>query len=75
MSESGIFNYTSEIGATDAHYKGFKGRGLIQITGIDNYSAYEDYEGEDFTPDGSDMHKISLARYRGIAFRTLQQEQ
>jgi hypothetical protein len=42
IHESGSFNYTSEIGATDIHYGGFKGRGLIQITGENNYTNYGD---------------------------------
>jgi predicted chitinase len=63
MSESSCFKYTAELGATDAHYKGFKGRGLIQITWEENYSAYEDYEGEDFTSSIENKQKLEKSPY------------
>ena len=63
ISESGSFRYVSEIGATDSDYKGFKGRGLIQLTGIDNYKSYEDYENEDFTSSTLNKQKLENLPY------------
>jgi predicted chitinase len=49
IHESGSFKYTSEIGASNTDYGGFKGRGLIQLTGKKNYQDYGAYVGKDFT--------------------------
>lgn len=49
MHESGNLKYTSELGASNSDYNGFKGRGLIQITTKENYKAYEKYINEDVT--------------------------
>ena len=69
--ESGEFRFTEEI-ASGAAYEGrldlgntqpgdgkrFKGRGLIQITGRANYTAYGKFRGTDFTSD-ADAKQLS----------------
>nr|WP_249414997.1 hypothetical protein [Citrobacter freundii] len=45
--ESGYFRYTKEINGESASYSPWYGRGLIQITGENNYSAYGGYIRED----------------------------
>lgn len=69
--ESGEFRFTEEI-ASGAAYEGradlgntqpgdgkrFKGRGLIQITGRSNYTAYGKFRGTDFTSD-ADAKQLS----------------
>ncbi len=49
LLESGGLQYTREIGASNEDYGGYPGRGLIQLTGHDNYAAYQEYSGEDVT--------------------------
>lgn len=63
MSESISLNATSEKGKKDSDYNGFKGRGLIQITGKNNYKAYEDYENEDFTSSLINKEKLEKIPY------------
>lgn len=63
MHESGSFNYTSEIGASNSDYEGFKGRGLIQLTGESNYTNYENYESEDFTSSLTNKQKLENPPY------------
>lgn len=66
--ESGSFHYLEEL-ASGAAYEGrkdlgniqpgdgvrFKGRGVIQITGRNNYKAYSDYTGIDFISSPTDL--------------------
>jgi len=73
--ESGEFAYLKEI-ADGSAYEGrkdlgntrpgdgkrFKGRGLIQITGIKNYTAYGSYKGINFT-EGSNNTKLEKKQY------------
>jgi predicted chitinase len=63
IHESGRFKYTAEIGVTDAKYGGYKGRGLMQITGLGNYTKYEDYESEDFTSSLENKIKLEKPPY------------
>jgi putative chitinase len=64
--ESGDLRYTEEIASGQAYEgradlgntqpgdgKRFKGRGLIQLTGRNNYKAYGDDRGKDFTTDAT----------------------
>ena len=66
--ESGSFRYVEEI-ASGSAYEGrkdlgntktgdgvkFKGRGLIQLTGRANYTAFSDYTGHDFINNPTDL--------------------
>jgi predicted chitinase len=53
--ESSELRYTSEVldkGVTEEKaYGGYKGRGLIQLTGFDNYSRYGEYVNQDLLGD------------------------
>ncbi len=61
LHESGSFKYLEEIGISDAEeasrYKGYKGRGLIQLTGPGNYENYGKYANENFL--GENRKKIA----------------
>ncbi len=67
IHESGSLRYTAEQGVSDTAYGGYKGRGLLQLTGESNYKAYENYEGEDFT---STIEKKSLLEHPPYAARS-----
>ncbi|WP_228308366.1 glycoside hydrolase family 19 protein [Klebsiella pneumoniae] len=58
IHESGYFRFAREIRGELAPYSPWFGRGLIQITGADNYSAYERYIGEDVTSSDSARDKL-----------------
>ncbi|MCV5209327.1 chitinase, partial [Escherichia coli] len=49
IHESGYFRYTKEINGESASYSPWYGRGLIQVTGESNYTAYGEYINEDVT--------------------------
>ncbi|WP_406671881.1 hypothetical protein [Klebsiella pneumoniae] len=53
-----IRTFPREIRGELAPYSPWFGRGLIQITGADNYSAYERYIGEDVTSSDSARDKL-----------------
>ncbi|MGL5813249.1 MAG: hypothetical protein ACRCYW_07965 [Aeromonas sp.] len=59
--ENGNLYYTKEIGWNAKSYSPWYGRGLIQITFRDNYQAYGDYVGEDFTSSDECREKLSVA--------------
>jgi hypothetical protein len=63
LHESGRLIFTSEYGKSNTDYGGFKGRGLIQLTGKSNYEKYEDYESEDFTSTLKDKQKLEKTPY------------
>lgn len=63
IHESGNFNYTEELGVADTAYGGFKGRGLIQLTGKENYTNYGKYEGQDFTSTLENKIKLEKLPY------------
>ena len=63
IHESGSFVYTAETGVADTEYGGYKGRGLIQITGVENYTAYGTYESQDFTSSLENKKKIEELPY------------
>ncbi|HEX8268464.1 MAG TPA: hypothetical protein VF581_01115 [Flavobacterium sp.] len=63
IHESGSFRFTEEIGVADTAYGGFKGRGLIQITGEANYTAYGAYENQDFTSSLANKKKLEELPY------------
>ncbi|WP_420852950.1 glycoside hydrolase family 19 protein, partial [Siccibacter turicensis] len=58
IHESGYFRFTREIRGELASYSPWFGRGLIQITGVDNYSAYQRYIGEDVTSSDFTRDKL-----------------
>ena len=74
--ESLSFRYTQEL-ASGATYEGrvdlgntkkgdgirFKGRGLIQLTGRDNYSKYGKYVGIDFLKKGNEQMIATTPKY------------
>lgn len=49
MHESGELQWTEELKVLDTAYGGFKGRGLIQLTGKTNYTNYGKFVNEDVT--------------------------
>lgn len=61
LHESGSFKYLEEQGVSDEEetrrYKGYKGRGLIQLTGSGNYTRYGQYASENFL--GENRKKIA----------------
>ncbi|MDO2950344.1 hypothetical protein [Aeromonas simiae] len=59
--ESGNLYYTKEIGGNLKSYSPWYGRGLIQITFRDNYQAYGNYVGEDFTSSDECRNKLTVA--------------
>lgn len=63
IHESGSFVFTEEQGKADTAYGGYKGRGLIQITGEDNYTAYGTYEKQDFTSSLENKMKLEKLPY------------
>ncbi|RZJ70727.1 hypothetical protein [Flavobacterium sp.] len=63
IHESASFVYTAETGVADTEYGGFKGRGLIQITGETNYTNYGTYESQDFTSSLENKKKIEELPY------------
>ena len=58
IHESGSFQYTEEIGASETDYGGFKGRGLIQVTLKSNYEAYGNFVNEDVTSTQENKEKL-----------------
>ncbi|WP_299315548.1 hypothetical protein [uncultured Aquimarina sp.] len=58
IHESGSFRYTREIGVPNSAYRGFPGRGLIQLTLRDNYEAYGNFVGEDFLSSQTNKEKL-----------------
>lgn len=60
LHESGEFHYTKELGS-NLPYDPWRGRGLMQLTGELNYTAYENYAGEDVTSNQAAMEKLEVA--------------
>ncbi|MCX8971861.1 chitinase, partial [Citrobacter portucalensis] len=58
IHESGYFRYTKEINGESASYSPWYGRGLIQITGENNYTAYGGYINEDVISSDSARDKL-----------------
>ncbi len=58
IHESGSFQYTAEIGASETDYGGFKGRGLIQLTFKSNYKSYGEFVEEDVTSSQKNKEKL-----------------
>lgn len=58
LHESGGLRLTKEGGVSENSYGGFIGRGLIQITGKDNYTKYQDFSGEDVTSSLINKQKL-----------------
>jgi len=58
IHESGYFRYTKEINGESASYSPWYGRGLIQVTGESNYTAYGRYINEDVTSSDSARDKL-----------------
>ncbi|KZS38915.1 hypothetical protein AWE51_15145 [Aquimarina aggregata] len=58
IHESGSFQYTEEIGASETDYGGFKGRGLIQLTFKSNYKEYGEFVNEDVTSSQKNKEKL-----------------
>lgn len=56
--ESAEFKYNEEIGATDAHYGGYKGRGYIQISLKGAYESYGKYVKVNFL----DSNNVKMAQ-------------
>ena len=65
IQESGSFIYNVEQGDADylAHYKGWHGRGLIQLTTKPNYVAFEAAVGEDVTSSAAARDKVTKSPY------------
>jgi len=58
LHESGSLRYTREGGVSNESYGGFPGRGLIQITGKDNYTKYGLFVNEDVTSTQENKEKM-----------------
>ncbi|WP_336959522.1 hypothetical protein [Chryseobacterium contaminans] len=63
--ESEGFKYNIELGDADylAPYKGWHGRGLIQLTGKENYEAFQAAIGEDVTSTAAARDKVAQSPY------------
>ncbi|MFK0376410.1 glycoside hydrolase family 19 protein [Pandoraea sp. NPDC090278] len=60
LHESAEFSATVESsGRGSLPYDPWRGRGLLQLTFENNYKAYEEYSGEDFTSNTDAMNKLS----------------
>ena len=63
IHESVGFKFTEELYVSDTEYGGYKGRGLMQLTGKSNYEAYGKYENEDFTSSLDNKKKLENLPY------------
>ncbi|MFY0570092.1 glycoside hydrolase family 19 protein [Archangium lansingense] len=75
-AETGVYFYMEEIGVTESSYenrsdlgnryqgdgRSFIGRGFIQLTGRDNYEAYEKYIREDLTSSRANAETVATMR-------------
>ena len=65
--ESGYLKYTKEQGITENDYKGFYGRGLLQLTLKGNYLEYQQNCGEDVTSTLSNRQKLEKPPHAALS--------